>query len=363
MNLSRTLSLIKKNLARLNYVFAILYLILAPFCPVSAASILTPSDTLSRLKVGIDADHKIVFTTPSGVAAAGTITVTFPSDFSTTSVDYTDIDVSDDGVDLALDDSALGATWGAAFGGDSDRTLTISSGTGTIAASSVISIEIGINATFGIEGDQAINNPTTDGTYLINIGGSFGDTGSTNVVVVTDDQIAVAGTIDNTLSFLISDHAIGFGSFATTGVRYATADAAGDVLEQGPDLPVKLTAGTNAAHGLIITIQDEGNGTSAGLYSTSASELIPADASTLVEDNSKKYGVYGKNAANLTIHESFDNDETSDAPISRLPETFASFNGPVNNGTVDVALLAAINATTKPGIYADTLTLICTGYY
>jgi len=239
----------------------------------------------------------------------------------------------------------------------------LTNGSTPVAAGSVVVIEIGTNATFGVAGDQAINNPTTANVYIISIAGSFGDTGSMSIVTLTDDQVQVTGTIDNTLSFAISDNAIGFGNFATTNIRYATADAVGDVSQPGNGLPTQLTVGTNSSQGLTISISDEGSGVAAGLYNTVASELIPASASTLVVNNSKKYGAYGKNASSLTIHESFDNDSTADVAISRTPQTFASTNSAVNNGTVDVALLAATDSTTKAGSYADTLTLICTGNY
>lgn len=363
MNILIKTKMLRRKIMNLVAVFIILSSFFTPNYHVSAASLTLLSDTLSRLKVGEDANHLITFTTPSGVAAGGTIIITFPSDFSTTSVDYTDIDVAVGGTDLTLAAAPNLTTWGVAFGGTGNRTLTITSGTGTIAGSSVVTIEIGTNAANGVTGDQAINNPTTNNTFSIGIAGSFGDIGSIVVVILIDDQIAVTGTIDNTLSFSISDIAIGFGSFASTNVRYATDDALGSASEPGNDLPTKLTAATNTIHGLSISISDQGNGTSSGLYSSSASELIPAAASTAVTNNSKKYGVYGKNASGLAIHESFDNDLTSDLAISRAPQTFVSAAAPVNNGSVDVALLAATDATTKAGVYQDTLTLICTGNY
>jgi hypothetical protein len=106
--------------------------------PVYAASLTSLSDTLSRAATSVDANHTIKFTTPSGVQAGQNFTITFPSDFSTTTVDYTDIDITDDGTDLTLAATAATTTWGVAFGGTGSRVLTVTSGTGTIAASSII---------------------------------------------------------------------------------------------------------------------------------------------------------------------------------------------------------------------------------
>jgi len=344
-------------------IFVIAVLMAGFFVSHSQAADLTAlSDTMSRLITSQDSDHTILFTSGSGVDAGETIEITFPSDFSTTNVDYTDIDVADDGADLTLGAVPNLATWGAAFGGAGNLTLTITSGTGTIAGGSIIKVEIGTNATSGEAGNQAINNPSANNTYNITIAGTFGDTGSINVVILTNDQVAVTGSIYTTLEFTISDNAIGFGSFTNTNVRYATADATGAFVEPANDLPVKLMAGTNATNGLTVTIRDEGSGTNAGLFATLVSELIPAAPSTEVIANSKKFGAYAKNTSGLTISEGFDNDSNADAAMTRSPQTFVSAASQVN-GSVDLALLAATDATTKAGSYVDTITLICTGNY
>lgn len=344
-------------------VFAITILVTSFFVNHSQAADLTDiSDTLSRLQAAQNANHILVFTSPSGVAAAGTIEIVFPSDFSTASVDYTDIDVTDNGVELTLAAVASGTTWGVAFGGTGSRTLTLTSDTGTIAGGSIITIEIGTNATFGPVGDQAINNPSVANTYPIIIGGTFGDIGTMSVVILNDDQVVVSGDIYPTLDFSISANTVGFGSITNTNVRFATADGAGSFSEPNSNLPVKLTAGTNAQNGLTITVQDKGDNASAGLYAAIPAELIPATPSTEVINSSKKYGVYGKNASTLTLNEGFDNDSIADVAITRSAQTFASSVSQIN-GSVDLALVVAIDSLTKPGSYSDTLTVICTGNY
>lgn len=327
-----------------------------------AAALTTLSDTLSRLQVSLDSNHNITFTSPSGVSAGESIEITFPSNFSTTSVDYTDIDLSDDGADIALAAVAAGTTWGASFGGTGNRTLTIISDTGTIVAASIINIKIGTNATFGVNGDQVINNPSTNNNYILSIAGTFGDTGDIPLIIIADDQIQITGDIYPSLDFAISDNSIGFGNMSNTNVKYATADGLGAFSEPGNDLPVKLTAGTNAVNGLTIAISDKGDDVSAGLYAALVTELVPAAPSTQVINNSKKYGAYGKHSVGLTIDPGFDNNSVADVAISRTAQTFASSNTLVN-GSVDLALLVAVDSTTHPGAYSDTLTLTCTGNY
>ena len=243
-----------------------------------AGSLTVISDVMSRLKASEDADHTITFTIASAVDAGETIAITFPSDFDTTSVDFSDIDVTDDGADLTLAAAASGTTWGVAFGGTGSRTLTLTSDTGTMVAGSVVVFEIGTNAA---SGDQAINNATTAGNYVVSIAGTLGDTGQYAVYIVDNDQVGVTAAVDPTLSFSISDLAIGFGHFGSTAIRYATSDEAGDTSEPAVANPTKFTVSTNGDNGLTITVRDEGNGSNAGLWAAApVSELIPAAASS-----------------------------------------------------------------------------------
>jgi len=167
-----------------------------------------------------------------------------------------------------------------------------------------------------------------------------------------------------TLSFSISDLTIGFGTWSGTELRYATGDEAGSTTEPGAGLPTQLTASTNAANGLVITIRSTGDGTSAGLYkSVSPTKLISAVASSTVAAGSEGYGVYGKAATGLTIDEGFNNDGVSDLAISTSALRFAYTTAPVTDGVVDVSSKAAITATTPTGSYSDALTLVCTGTF
>lgn len=172
--------------------FFVLLTVIFGLQKASAAQVSFLSDTLSSHIISDGSNHAIVFVTPSGVGAGETITITFYSDFTIGSVDYTDIDIEDDGLDLDLAASASGATWGAQFSGN---TLTITSGTGVIAAGSAIEIEVGTNATYQQAGDQQITNPATESQYLISIAGTFGDSGSLYVYVMEDNTVQVTALV------------------------------------------------------------------------------------------------------------------------------------------------------------------------
>lgn len=178
-----------------------------------------------------------------------------------------------------------------------------------------------------------------------------------------NEQVAVSGITDPTISMSITDTAVGFGSLDNTNVHFATANEAGSFSEPPDGQPTQISASTNAGNGLMVAIRDEGNGNSAGLWSAGVSELIAAAPSSEVVDNSKKYGAYAKNANGLTISEGFDNDGVNDVAISRTAQDFATASGPINNATVDLSLKTARDGATKAGSYADTLTITCTGNY
>lgn len=341
------------------------------FVPLSAqaagGTLSVLSDTMSRLKKSTNASHLIKFRTSVAVsAAADAITITFPSDFNLTSSAVADITFTHGASTGAEATEVINAgapdagNWGGVFSGTQSRILTLTAptdGTGAAAVAANNYIIITYASTHAV-------NATTAGSYIIYLAITGANTAnsSINIVVVDDDQVAVTATVDAALVFTISDTSIGFGNFIGTAIRFATGDAAGSASEPATDSPVKLTASGNGTGGLTISIRDEGSGTNPGLWNTVQSEIVPAAASTLVTTGSKKYGAYGKNNATLVIYEGFDNDSNADLAISRTAQAFATYNT-VGGGSVDLALKAAIDATTKPGSYADTITLICTGNY
>lgn len=331
-----------------NKLFVILSILLLAFAVLpsaKAASLTSISDTMSRLKVSTASNHTIQFTTPSGVSAGGTVTVTFPAGFTIGSVDYTDIDVADDGADLALAATPSGATWGAAFSG---QVLTITSGTGTIAATSVVTIEIGTNATYGVAGDAQITNSTA-GTKIITIAGTFGDTGSMAVAIVSNDQIPVTASVDPTLTLTVANTALALGAMNDSAVATTSEN--------------NIVIGTNGYNGYAITVKDAGNGSNPGLYSSEVSKLIASSTATLAA-GTEGYGANcNKTSGDGTC--SFADGTTDNVTgLTLAGGTFASHSSkPSGNATFRIRVKAAISSSTEAGAYTDTLTVIGTANY
>src|SRR3972149_10402794 len=129
-----------------NLLAAILFVLpVSPFLASSpkAGNLTAMSDTMSRLKVSVAANHLISFTMTAGtnLIENETITVTFPAAFDTSTIDCGDIDLMDDAVDEDLNNEAGGCTatateWGAVFASDV-LTLTAPSGASTYIAGSL----------------------------------------------------------------------------------------------------------------------------------------------------------------------------------------------------------------------------------
>ncbi len=193
-------------------------------------------------------------------------------------------------------------------------------------------------------------------------------TGSTDTGVAAYSIIggvAISATVVESLTFTISDSAIGFGEIDTSNIRYTTDDEVGSNSEPGNGDPSVITLATNGAGGTTITIQDIGNGSgSAGIYkSTGTPKLIAATAPSGVAGGTESYAPYAKNdAANLTIPAGFQTG--GGTTVSTSAQTFITAAGALStNNTVDILAKAGITAATAAGAYADTLILIATPTY
>lgn len=178
---------------------ALCAVLLALSIPGAQAAKATPaSDTLTRLKVGVVADHEIRFNTPTGVdAPADTIVLTMP-DFLFGIVGVGDMDLfygPATGFENATSLAALAAAgvWGVSIVGTTITfTAPTDAGAGSIPAGNFIGIRIGTNAAGGV---NQLTNSAVPVMAQIGIGGTFGDTNLIGVPIVGDDTVSVTATV------------------------------------------------------------------------------------------------------------------------------------------------------------------------
>ncbi|MFH1749432.1 MAG: hypothetical protein ABH837_00810 [bacterium] len=317
---------------------------------VFGADLSDMSDQMSRMKALTPANHSIEFTTPSGVAVGETIDIEFPVGFSIPAgLDHTDMDLEDDGVDLDLAGTCSGATWGASKSG---QIITFTSCTGTIGATSVVTVEIGTNATHQVAGDEQITNPNTGAlSPQLNIDGSMSDLGIIGLGILSEDQIAVTGVLIPTLSFTLDTSPLNFGLILDSSIAGA-----------GPNT---MVLATNSPLGYTITVRDMGNGTSPGFWNSVKNHLIPSTSGLLQAGVSEGYGGQcTKVSGNGNCHANFNFAGDNVGDFTRTNQTFASFGTqPVGAETYTITVKTAITSNTPSGEYFDRLTFVATAIY
>ena len=169
----------------------------------NAAALTTLSDSQSSVKAGALTNHDISFVTPTGITTSQTIVIAFSSSTSmNASLDFNDVDILVQGVQQTVAASNGASTWGVVRTNATTLTITAQSGGTPAAVGNTIRIKIGTNATQGSTGTHQTTNDSA-GTQIYYITGSMADNGSISVNLITNDTVAVTGTVNQSISFAI----------------------------------------------------------------------------------------------------------------------------------------------------------------
>ncbi len=341
------------------------------YIPIAhAASITSFSDVMSRLKASTASDHEIKFVTPTGLASGQTITVTFSADFTNiSSLGVEDYDLAEGSTGVCSSATyteeslvASGASTSQFNASSSGQVVTFTSGgaSATIAAGVCVRIRIGDNATSGSAGNTQISNGAVDDDDTITIGGTFGDTGTAAVDIITDDQVTVSATVDPTITFSISDNSIGFGSLSSTAARWATGDTTGASSDSAA--AHTLSVATNAQSGYVLSYS--------GATLTSGSNTISVASITNDADGtqgSEEFGLGVSTNGSSTVAAAYDHNSTAGsrdwAFVASTTTTIVSRTTPTNTETISAFYLANIAGSTEAGSYTTTITYIATGTF
>lgn len=322
-----------------------------------AASLTGLSDIMSSLKISTASSHAIYFTTPTGAnEATDTIIITFPSDFNFSSKTISTVTFTH-GATTGLENtetlaaSASATAWGAVFSGTQNRVLTLTAPTDGVGAATVAAndkIIVTYDSTNSI-------NPSSPTSYTVSISGTFGDSGSILLQILSDDQVQISATVSQTLTFSISDNSIGFGTLSSSAARYATGNEAGDTSEIEAHT---LTVATNAASGYTTTVK--------GATLTFGSNTIDAIGGTNTASSvgTEQFGIRlaatgGSGAVTAPYAASgFAYEATSSTTDQVAASTTASATT-----TYSVRYLANISTSTSAGSYSTTLTYVTTANF
>lgn len=341
-----------------------------PLQVVQAAAVTSHKDTLSRLKASVASNHEWQFVSPTGVNAT-TDTIIYEFDvagtaFNLTGVVLGDIDLLED-TDASPGNCAGTLTQEVLVSADTAATnewlVTISTVTDTItvgpaaandtgaitAANACIILRVGTNATGGV--NQITNAAAA--TYQMGITGAFGDTGETAVTIIADDQVAATATVDETISFAISNASIAFGTLTTANARWAntTTGSATEVTAH------TITASTNATNGYVVTVD--------GSTLTSGANTVTAIGATAAASapGTEQYGIKATAAGGTgTVTAPYATANYA-LDTAAFPDQFASAAGASVTTTYTLTYIANIAATTEAGSYTSTLTYTATATF
>jgi hypothetical protein len=334
---------------------------------VALAGLLNLSNTMSTVRQNVLSNHTIVFRTPTGVdASTDTITVTFPTGFAmgTFALLNFDLAVSAGGqtacptglayTDRTLATTAGTGTWGV---GQSGQVVTFTAPTDTAAGQipthACVQIEIGSNATFGGAGAMQITNPAA-GSYTITIAGTFGDSGSIAVSIITDDRVAVTADVAAAITFAINDNTIGFGTLSATVARFADGTGAGSGTEV---VAHNFTVSTNAASGYTVAIS--GATLTSGAHTITAIGPTAAASAPGTEQFGLRITATGGTGAAVAPY----NTTSFALDTAAFPDEVAASPSASVTTTFDVRYLANISAATEAGTYTTNLTYTATGRF
>ncbi len=324
-----------------------------------AAALTTVADYMNTLTENQTSGvtHELQFTPATAVTSggAGVLTMAFPTGEESDWCQATDT-LSTDTSSLRGSATALPGTLTAACDSTAG-TITISgvddltAGTlyGVVISGGVADLGTPANTTTGV-----ITVTTNDGTDDI-------DSSKLAVDIIADDEVQITGRVEPTLTFEISDNAIGFGPITATVDRYATADELGAGV---PSAPVTLTLSTNADDGAVVEVKDTNPAAGTGLHSVGTGNTLASTASSAIAFGTEGFGIYATNpTAGLTIDAGFDDDGASDLAVSTAYQSLVTSAGPIDSETVDLEAQAAISGVTPAGDYETTLTLLATGKF
>lgn len=354
---------------------------------VQGAVLTSLSDTIEDSRPSpTTSNHTIQFTTASLVddAASHTITITFPAGFNIASITEDDIDLEDDGVDKTTAANCAGTeNFSAAVTGQVLTFTACSGDAGDIAAGSVVAVKVGDNATDSGTGANKITNHVTPAVYDVTIGGTFGDTGTAQIVIISTNTASV--TIDEVLSFTVTaqtpadcadyDNTAGT-EITTTSTTVPFSVTAAETFKDGCQ---ELAIGTNAAVGYTVSVKENdqlnsgtatiADGTCDGACTESSEtnwatptnngfaycmQDYTGDGSTTADAG---WGTNGCDAAD-TFFKLF-SELNVDSPEE---QTIMSSAGPVSD-TADIGYRLSVDSSQAAGTYSNNIIFVATPKY
>lgn len=148
-------------------------------------------------------------------------------------------------------------------------------------------------------------------------------------------------TVPTSISYVIDNNQMDFGLINSTAVHTASPG-------------ITLTVSSNARNGYETYLSDTGNGSVAGLYSSSNGATIASSTATLAA-GSEGYGVQASSST-ATLSAQYDKSGNDVGALSRTPLLFCLSTDVVADEQTTVVGKSTVSNLTKAGLYSDVLT-------
>lgn len=181
---------------RLVFVVAAMILFAVLVNVAQAATVTDAYDVPSNIEIDGASNHEFNITIADGVTEGQALLLTFPSGFGAASVTEDDVDVADDGVDLTTAPDCSGTEQAGVTRSGMIMIIAICPGDGgAIASGSLVTIEIGLNASASGTGSSRFTNPSDAGTYFLDISSTSGITGSILMPIADPGNAGVVAVV------------------------------------------------------------------------------------------------------------------------------------------------------------------------
>lgn len=165
-------------------------------CILFAATVVDFTDQPTSMQVSTGSNHKFVFTTAANISEGSSISFTFPVGFNLTAITEDDVDIADDSTDLTTAADCSGLENASLIVTGQILAVTICSGDGgAIASGSVVTIEIGTNASSSGSGLHRVTNPSVANSYFVNLSETGGSSGSLILSITSTGGSSVGATV------------------------------------------------------------------------------------------------------------------------------------------------------------------------
>ena len=280
------------------------------FQTASAAQVSSISMTASSSNPNTGTNYMLAYTSTTTVATGQTIKITFSygnaggaNEYTLPSLANTDV-IGLAGITIIT--AACGAVTanqvsisGGISNAAGDRSVTLTA-CGAVAAQQI---------TIGFINNRVVN-PTTPGSYKIQVAGTQTDSGVTMTAILS--QVTVTAVVDTTLTFIVTGVASGqsVNGETVSTTTSATAIGFGTVASGTPVVAAQdLSVTTNAANGYVVTVHEDqdltsANGSSIKLFRDGAQTATPIGwaTPTAVLGNSSTYGHIGITSSDTDLN-------------------------------------------------------------